>query len=1319
MAENTTCFPEVEFNEVIQDKIIKSIFDKLSSCANEQELKDNINLILQEKSQQGLIDLDSVRRTSDFQTQANLLLECSLIETSKLIDQNVQIDAAYVINGITKFICNPPTFDFPTINLSFKFSLKDLFIKLLFQFIDLLVQFLLQILQKIISIVLSICESNFEGLAQGYQNINSILSTSFQNSLSFKLAEVNSTLEPIFRMFGFNSDGTLIESPNFVSCESNIGAIKPLNKFLDDLSMMLTPFEICSLFEGRPSQQVLELIKELLTFEYPLLQTRLADDFIITNFFIHIGRFIPQSICQNIRETYNQEYPYNCNAGEYSEREQVKLAILTRNGHSEEQSRQLLNRERERYSNRFKELGSFISKLRSDPDKVFDSISSNIFCKNGKQGIANLSSLPVAVDLTNSVVNSFYNPLKSIHYNDSLNVQDIYFSKQTQRKKVTRFAEPDKPVYVGNIRYISGETVKFKQVQALGNPIYYTNREEFALMIEQYQPDEVITYQSTIEKKIYDYIKQHFDLIGDVISFGEGNTYYENYFGDFGENTYNISQITQVYNVIINNLDTIAKNIYNKTILGPDDTNVYNRSNNITEDELVQDIIPYVENLTGETIEGICYLFVEASFIYGSEESVERIFIPSPTDVNERLFKIRTDDGSREVGSFDLERTLQITLEQFFDELELIVDNPRYAWKDNNYVPVVKINVYNQTVTRRVETPPLQKIYTLRELNVEDDGYIDNRWLADINKINAANESESQPIGILEEVQLSNLSDYQSKNVGFVYNDNFVSNEKLNFQSLKNNNLIDVTKPQDNSVLTLNQVVRNKSNSLSEEQLQQFNNLLRTEYGINNVEQLNNKSIVYTTSMFTNGPFRNIETSISNQLKELIPNPLENKSLQIQAFEKITNLTQKDYYEIFNNLLLRISLFSTIVPQDPNYQEIKNTILLIPFERIIGINKVKNDAVKNYLNDPCAISEDILKPNEITLFNEYLVESVIKLLVRTFCLKNDLKDLLSLSKINPYNFVTNDDSYIEFLLQTFKQDLKRLSGNDYFYNQVIFYIEKSIDNIIETQGILVDPISNQPISLDDTLSTDFKIRFFIKQEYSNILIRLENIFVNRDTQRQVNFNSIKNIMRETIQTTVQIPNEYDNLFFEYIFPVSKICSIIKINNIISMTENYDASNDLYNTTLETLKSMILNFINTDPLAKDCNSNNPTYNLDVPKINEEMIRQFIIRTPILIIKALAENYDPNIRIANPIRKLAESATGNNLPCLPFSLALLPIGTVPFGFGPPILPPWGFSYLALDTAEYLLTPQDKNTRLKLAIQSGKFDKLEDLFEKDSDC
>ena len=64
MAENQTCFPEVEFNEVLQDKIIKSVFDKLATCTNEQTLKnkaENYNIDFTSKA-----NSQYIQNTQDF-----------------------------------------------------------------------------------------------------------------------------------------------------------------------------------------------------------------------------------------------------------------------------------------------------------------------------------------------------------------------------------------------------------------------------------------------------------------------------------------------------------------------------------------------------------------------------------------------------------------------------------------------------------------------------------------------------------------------------------------------------------------------------------------------------------------------------------------------------------------------------------------------------------------------------------------------------------------------------------------------------------------------------------------------------------------------------------------------------------------------------------------------------------------------------------------------------------------------------------------------------------------------------------------------------
>jgi len=1306
MTDNKTCFPQIEFNEVIQDKIVKSIFDKLSTCTDEKDLRYNIDSILEEKSNQGLISLDAVRKTSDFKAQSNLLLECAFAETTKLVDENIKIDAAYVVSGITKFICNPPTFDFPSIDLSFQFSLKELFIKLLFDLIDLLMQLIMQIIQQILNILLNICETNFEGLQQGYENILNIVTTSFQKNMQVGLDDIKKTLDTIFHTFGFNSDGTIINDSRFPTCDVALDSIRPVNDFLNDLSMMLTPYEICSLFEGYPSRETVNLANELLGTEYPLLQTRLSDDYIIRDFFFKIGQLVPVSVCRDIRTTYeNNDFATTCST-ELSDREAVKLSILKKNGHTEEQSKALLQRERERYSKRFKDLGSFIAKFNNNPDSVFDGVSSNIFCKDNKAGSVSLKSIPSMVNTTKKIANSFFDVVKSAHYGDSLNIQDIYFKKATKRVKRTRFATTDNPVIINGYTMVEGDTIDYTRVKALGNPIFYTNKEEYALTIAYKNNPIEITFDSSIQQSIYNYILSHFDAIGNILNSPTYST------DDFISNDYDQQTYINVYGMVItpSNLVSLSEKIYNLLTINDNSLNIYNESNNITKSQIVQFLLEDTVFSEDDNINSIISIFVDTQITYS--DSIIEVYKPRQLGANadgKYYFNVNTYRFNNS------ERDLEQTLEQVLDHIENFIYTDRNDAKISN---LYKLNDYLE-VTRSIEQPPTIKNFPLSDpsLNVEDDGKLDNRWIADINKINAANATEEQPLGILEEVQQSDLIVYQAEDLSFMVNDN-VQRNGIKYISLLKDKKININVIEDNSVLNLDKIYREKNNISqiqNSDQQSLINSYLAQEHRIT-LDNLKNKELVYGASSYTTGPFKQYTSTIISEVDSLLPNRINNISTQIQLFDKIDESNQT-YYEVFAKLLHSLNNYEVVTKSTTSsdtYKTIKEDILIIPFERIIGINKVKKQIIDEYINDPCAISQNSKKSNEIPLFNKYLIKAFIQLLVRTHILRTELKDLLSLTKINPYSYAYNDDTYIEFLLQTLKQEIKRLSGtSNYFYENVISYIEQSVDNELDLNNKLIDPITNQVIDVSQTLTTDFKIRFFIKSEYADMLPRLESMFVHLSENRETNLNKIKQVMRETIN----IPPQYETLYFEFLFPISKLLSIIKISNIRTMISEFDKSNDIYMATLTSIKRNIITLLNTDP-----NCNPVEYNFNFEGIGDfslEMIKQFILRAPIEIVKGLAESFDPNIRIANPIRNLTEQFTGKNLPCLPFSLALLPIGTVPFGIGPPILPPWGFAYLGIDTAEFLLSPQEKSKRLAFAFSKNKFNKLTDeLFERNED-
>jgi len=1329
-----TCFPQIPFNELIQEKVINSIFDKLSNCSSEKEVKDKINEIIGEKVRAGEISIQSIRNSTDFQNKVNLLVDCSLTDLDQTFSEDLNLTPSYIVSGVTAFICNPPSFDYPDIDIQFNFSLKDVFNKILFELIDMLMQTIIQIINQIIDVLTNICEAKIDELFQGYEQITNIIRNSFIQTLNLKVDEIDKELEKLFNVFGFKTDGSLVKSKSYPECDTDLYAIKSVNQFLNDLSMMLTPNEICLLLEGSPTNLTLNTIKELLGFDYPLLQTRLIDEIVIVDFFITLGRFVPKDICNNIKQKYqeviDQRNSNVCNTN-LSEREAIRASILSANGIPEEEVRLLLQNERQRYINRFKNLGSFISNYRNDPESVFSQMSTNIFCKNGKNGSVTLQSFPLALNTSKTIINSFFTNFKSTHFRESQNIQDFYFNKESKRRKITRFysAVPQQNRRIGNIRIENGENSEYKRVQSLGNPLYYTDNQEFALVIEKYEPDVVYTFENQIARKIYSYITDYLTTVGDIILQGPNSQRYRNYLGYY-DSFDNLSRsevngisevVLAIYNTIINTdkLFLLSQKLYFDYFVG-ENAPTYNvfDFNKITKNKILDyfsdqfsfDDIEILERVLG---------FSGEKINFGNDYKLE---LPKPNGDILASYQFRNASGDT-ITILDLENIL----ENFFERAgREIIQQPRPYDRPAESDPFVYLSDYN-SITFSFPNPPKLETYTLEQLNVINTENVNNRWLADINKIIKANATDVQPIGILEEFQTSNLINYQYNVPEITNSNNSIGNNNLNYISLYNSTNINL--PQDNSVLSIEEIytgeLTNLINSLNSEQIDQVNYLLGTTYNISDVNSINSKTLLYESSSFTNGPFRETSDSLKQEIKNLLPFKADNVSWQIDAFKKISNLESFDYYENLKNI---INYFQTNdnFRVDVEDKKIKDLILIIPFEQIIGVKSTKNKCINEYTNDPCAISEDSIE--KVPLINVYIAKAQIKLLIKTLCLRQELKDLLSLTKINPYNYVLNDDTYIEFLLQIVKQDIRKLSGNSSaFYDLVIKYIEDEVDTILNIENTLIDPISNQEINLDQELSTDFKIRFFIKQQYSEILERIENLFIttNLDLIRQENLTIIQDSILQNINLSDEVKQQYRNILLEFIYPTSKILSILKINKIILTSKLYPSMNSVYTSSLYSLRENIIAALSNDPLYKDCS--NPfslqTEGIDLTNYDTdailEMIKSYIITAPIEIVKGLAQSFDPNIRISHKIRDATELLTQTNLPCLPFSLALLPINIFGFGIGPPILPQYGIPYLALDTAEFLLSPKQKALKLKRLKEQGVFDKLEDLSETPENC
>jgi len=184
-----------------------------------------------------------------------------------------------------------------------------------------------------------------------------------------------------------------------------------------------------------------------------------------------------------------------------------------------------------------------------------------------------------------------------------------------------------------------------------------------------------------------------------------------------------------------------------------------------------------------------------------------------------------------------------------------------------------------------------------------------------------------------------------------------------------------------------------------------------------------------------------------------------------------------------------------------------------------------------------------------------------------------------------------------------------------------------------------------------------------------------------------------------------IAKEEFQFLFDYCFPLKRMVFLLMTYSSTYFTFNKSVNN-LFTNTKEQLKSTFYTMLNV---------NDPTYeNETMKKIggnkglaaladnNEEIpgidLLSLAAKTPILILKGMAETADPNIALAKKIHDAA--LLGDvDIPMLAASLLALPMNIIPppYGLGPPITP-MGIAYLATDAAGALLSPKEKELRKK---------------------
>lgn len=380
----------------------EKILNKIEKAKSSDELKDIIINILAENDDQ--LDIEQIQVNGDVLGGIEKYLACTIQENEDNLN-SVQIEVGEVLKKAIDLVCNPPAFQipypYPVIDISANFSEK-----ILVAILRLAIKIILSIVKKLLSLIVEIC-------ATGLSVFNGYGTASFADIISQSIGDNISTsfINDVFGAFGVNSNGSPAEVTTLEgeSCldPSTISNIKSTMQFLDDLSFMLTPVEICGLFNNKPTDQAYKVVEELLEFEYPALKTRLNNRTKIADLFKTLGSKNDPSICQLIEDNAEKilSRPEIC----FTENtNKLREDLLRNKGLTDDEISEQLQKERDRNKANLEKISQLAAQIKSNPNKIFGE-QPQIFCKDGKAGIISMDQMPSLQQSIGSALDSTYN----------------------------------------------------------------------------------------------------------------------------------------------------------------------------------------------------------------------------------------------------------------------------------------------------------------------------------------------------------------------------------------------------------------------------------------------------------------------------------------------------------------------------------------------------------------------------------------------------------------------------------------------------------------------------------------------------------------------------------------------------------------------------------------------------------------------------------------------------------------------------------------------------------------------------------------------
>jgi hypothetical protein len=423
----SVCFELTQESEnALAIKLREQILNKIKESKTEKELQQTLLNILRDNDEE--LDLEKIQNGDEVSRLLNNFLVCSLESTPDNLD-SYQVQLGSLIQNAVDLACNPPSFSipypYPTID-----DTKDFTNKLLLALLRLAINILLSIIKKLLALIVEICTS-------GLSRFNNYSDLSFADAITNAIGDEieQSFIADVFRAFGIDENGHSTEIIQVgEDCEDQTeptAVLKDINKFLDDLSMMATPVEVCSLLNNKANETTFLVVEELLEFEYPEMRKRLNNRSKISGLFKTLGTRTDPSFCAIIEQNSEQiiAAPELCFSQDVNT---VRESLLKERNLTNEEIKDVLNQERQRTRRNLEKLSELSTAIKTNPNKILGE-TPEIFCKGSEPGLVSIDDMPSLKQAVQQTIDSTFNTFAYVYNLNSSNfVNNILEVKITE-----------------------------------------------------------------------------------------------------------------------------------------------------------------------------------------------------------------------------------------------------------------------------------------------------------------------------------------------------------------------------------------------------------------------------------------------------------------------------------------------------------------------------------------------------------------------------------------------------------------------------------------------------------------------------------------------------------------------------------------------------------------------------------------------------------------------------------------------------------------------------------------------------------------------